>query len=60
MAPKARNKITYKDKVKLGLERLTINAVNKLQIYLIKITMNSLATKIGILSQDVNVVYDDT
>ena len=54
MAPKVQNKSTYKYKVRLGLERLKINAVNKIKIYLNKIIMKPLATENGTLSQDVN------
>ena len=53
MAPKAEDKNTYKDKIKLGFERLKIIAANKIKIDLIKLPMKSLATEIGVLSQDV-------
>ena len=53
MAPKAEDKNTYKYNIKLGFERLKIIAANKIKIDLIKLPMKSLATEIGVLSQDV-------
>ena len=53
MASKVQNKNTYKNKVKLDLERINKNDVNNINTYLTKIAMKSQATDIGTLSQDV-------
>ena len=53
MAPKVQNKNTYKDQIKNDLERLKKNEIQKVKVDLTKINMKTLATEIGILSEDV-------
>ena len=54
MAPKPSNSNTYKDGIKLDLERLKTNEIpKKKQIYLTKINIKTLSSLIGILSEDV-------
>ena len=53
MAPKVQNKTPYKDQIKLNLQKLKQNQIQNLKIDLTKINIKTLATQIGVLSEDV-------
>ena len=53
MAPKSSNSNTYQDGIKLGLERLKKNEIQKVKVDLGKIDIKTLASQIDVLSEDV-------
>ena len=53
MAPKVQNETPYKDQIKLNLQRLKQNQIQKVKVDLTKINIKTLATQIGVLSEDV-------
>ena len=53
MAPKVQNEPPYKDQIKLNLQRLKQNQIQKVKVDLTKIKIKTLATQIGVLSEDV-------
>ena len=53
MAPKVQNETPYKYQIKLNLQRLKQNRIQKVKVDLTKINIKTLATEIGILSEDV-------
>ena len=55
MAPRSSYSNTYRDDVKLDLERLKTNELHIVKVYLDKTNIKTLPTLIGILSEDVKV-----
>ena len=53
MPPKVQNENAYKDQIKLNLQKLKQNQIQKVKVDLTKINIKTLATKIGIVSEDV-------
>ena len=54
MAPKSSNdNSAYKSKIKLDLEKLKNNQIQNVKVDLTKVNINTLATQIGVLSEDV-------
>ena len=51
MAPKVQNENTYKDQIKLNLQRLKENQIQKVKVDLTKISIKTLASLIGVLSE---------
>ena len=53
MPPKVQNENTYKDQIKLNLQRLKQNQIQNVKVDLTNINIKTLASLIGVLSEDV-------